>query len=93
MKGTPVFLRLVGGADDALACPKEATGKEDRLPLVGPLYLANSERKFAMERSVEFAELSVFAMASALYCAGTDCCSCRSDSIRETLPAATEKQR
>ena len=55
-KGTPVFLRLVVRADDALACPKEATGKEDRLPLVGPLYLANSERKFAMERSVEFAE-------------------------------------
>ena len=42
------LLTLRRGADDALACPNEAAADEG-----GALYLANKDRKFASERSVE----------------------------------------
>ena len=32
---TLLFLRLLGGPDDDLACPSEGAGKEDRLPAIG----------------------------------------------------------
>lgn len=46
----PPFLRFLGGAERALACPSEEEGKPDQLPL----YLANNVRKFARERSLVF---------------------------------------